>query len=43
MSNPVPSIDEIDKYVARLKDRQTDWGVLGFQAKLDPKYRRAQM
>jgi len=43
MSNHVPSIDEIDKYVARLKDRQTDWGVLDFQAKVSPKYRRAQM
>jgi mannose-6-phosphate isomerase-like protein (cupin superfamily) len=43
MTNPVPSIDDIDKYVARLKDRQTDWGVLDFQAKVDPKYRRAQL
>jgi quercetin dioxygenase-like cupin family protein len=38
-----PSIDQIDGYVGRLKDRQLDWGVLEFQAKVDPKYRRAQM
>ena len=43
MSDSIPSIDDIDKYVARLKDRQPDWGVLDFQAKVDPKYRRAQM
>jgi mannose-6-phosphate isomerase-like protein (cupin superfamily) len=43
MSDLLPTIDEIDKYVARLKDRSTDWGVLDFQAKVDPKYRRAQM
>jgi mannose-6-phosphate isomerase-like protein (cupin superfamily) len=43
MSDPIASIDDIDKYVARLKDRQLDWGVLDFQAKVDPKYRRAQM
>lgn len=36
-------IDEIDKYVARLKDRRPDWEVLKFQADVDPKYRRAQM
>ena len=39
----VPNIDQIDKYVARLKDRRADWDVLNFQAKVDPKYRRAQM
>src|SRR3989442_458404 len=39
----VPSIDEIDKFVARLSDRQIDWGVLDFQARVNPKYRRAQM
>jgi mannose-6-phosphate isomerase-like protein (cupin superfamily) len=39
----VPSIEEIDKYVARLKDRRADWDVLKFQADVDPKYRRAQM
>ena len=38
-----PSIDQIDKFVARLKDRQIDWGVLDFQAKVNPKYGRAQM
>src|SRR5262245_16729342 len=43
MSNRIPAIDEIDKYVARLKDRKPDWNVLDFQAKVDPKYRRAQM
>ncbi len=39
----IPGIDAIDKYVVRLKDRQLDWDVLGFQARVDPKYRRAQM
>ncbi len=43
MSDPVPNIDQIDQYVARLTDRRPDWGVLDFQAKVDPKYRRAQM
>ena len=38
-----PTIDQIDKYVARLKDRRADWDVLKFQADVDPKYRRAQM
>ncbi len=38
-----PSINDIDKFVARLKDRQIDWGVLDFQAKVNPKYSRAQM
>ena len=38
-----PGIDQIDKFVARLKDRQIDWGVLDFQAQVNPKYRRAQM
>ena len=38
-----PDINEIDRFVARLKDRQMDWGVLDFQAKVDPKYARAQM
>jgi len=36
-------IKDIDKYVARLNDRHADWNVLAFQAKVDPKYRRAQM
>jgi len=39
----VPKIDEIDKYVARLKDRRADWDVLDFQARVDSRYRRAQM
>ena len=39
----IPSISEIDKYVARLKDRRADWDVLKFQADVDPKYSRAQM
>src|SRR6266446_56919 len=39
----IPSIDQIDRYVARLEDRELDWGVLDFQARVDPKYRRAQM
>jgi len=43
MTDSVPNIDQIDKHIARLKDRQPDWGVLVFQAKIDPKYRRAQM
>jgi len=38
-----PDINDIDRFVARLKDRQMDWGVLDFQAKVNPKYRRAQM
>ena len=37
------SIQDIDKYVARLKDRRADWDVLKFQADVDPKYGRAQM
>jgi mannose-6-phosphate isomerase-like protein (cupin superfamily) len=43
MSDPIPTIDQIDRYVARFNDRQPDWDVLAFQAKVDPKYRRAQM
>ena len=43
MSKGIPPIDDIDNYVARLSDRQPDWGVLDFQAKVDPRYRRAQM
>lgn len=43
MTTETPGINEIDKFVARLKDRNLDWGVLAFQAKVDPKYRRAQM
>jgi len=39
----VPNIQEIDSYVARLKDRKADWDVLKFQAEVDSKYRRAQM
>jgi quercetin dioxygenase-like cupin family protein len=38
-----PKIDDIDKFVARLKDRHLDWGVLDFQTKVNPKYKRAQM
>lgn len=38
-----PDINDIDKFVARLKDRQMDWGVLDFQAQVNPKYERAQM
>ena len=37
------NINDIDKFVARLKDRQKDWGVLDFQAQVNPKYKRAQM
>jgi mannose-6-phosphate isomerase-like protein (cupin superfamily) len=43
MSVSIPSIDQIDRYVARLDDRRPDWDVLNFQAKVDPKYKRAQM
>lgn len=43
MTDPMTDIDQIDRYVARLADREIDWGVLDFQAKVDPKYRRAQM
>jgi mannose-6-phosphate isomerase-like protein (cupin superfamily) len=38
-----PKLHDIDKYVARLKDRRADWDVLKFQADVDPKFRRAQM
>jgi mannose-6-phosphate isomerase-like protein (cupin superfamily) len=41
--NNTPPIQDIDKYVARLKDRRADWDVLKFQADVDAKYRRAQM
>lgn len=41
--DPTAGLEQIDKYVARLKDRQADWNVLKFQADVDPKYRRAQM
>jgi len=34
---------EIDRNIAFLKDRTADWGALDFQAKIDPRYRRAQM
>jgi len=43
MSHLIPPLEEIDKYVARFQDRQVDWGVLGFQTKVNPKYRRGQM
>lgn len=43
MRDQTPSIEQIDKYIARLQNRQLDWGVLDFQAKVNPKYRRAQM
>src|ERR671930_658832 len=43
MNEATPSINDIDKYVGRLKDRQLDWSVLDFQAKVNPKYGRAQM
>jgi quercetin dioxygenase-like cupin family protein len=43
MNDSIPSIAEIDKYVARFKDRTVDWNVLAFQAGVDPKYRRGQM
>lgn len=43
MKDTTPSINEIDKYVARFKDRTVDFDVLDFQAKVDPKYRRGQM
>ena len=38
-----PDINDFDRFVARLKDRQMDWGVLDFQTKVTPKYARAQM
>jgi mannose-6-phosphate isomerase-like protein (cupin superfamily) len=41
--NEASPLDHIDSYIARLKDRRADWDVLSFQAKVDPKYRRAQM
>ena len=41
--NEASPLDNIDRYIARLKDRRADWDVLSFQAKVDPKYRRAQM
>ncbi|MFS0575795.1 cupin domain-containing protein [Sporosarcina sp. 179-K 3D1 HS] len=44
MTNEKFSVEEFEKkYVARLKDRTLDWGVLKFQEEIDPKYKRAQM
>ena len=43
MSHLIPPLEDIDKYVARLQNRQVDWGVLDFQTKVNPKYRRGQM
>jgi quercetin dioxygenase-like cupin family protein len=43
MQERIPSIDDIDRFLARRRDREVDWGVLDFQAKVDPKYRRGQM
>lgn len=44
MSKEKFSLEEFEKkYVARYADRKLDWDVLGFQAEVDPKYRRAQM
>ncbi|TCP31715.1 cupin domain [Scopulibacillus darangshiensis] len=44
MSQQKLSKEEFEKkYVARLKDRKTDWDVLSFQESIDPKYRRAQI
>src|SRR5947199_8918533 len=34
--------EEIDRSIARWTDREPDWEVLGFQAKVDAKYARAQ-
>jgi mannose-6-phosphate isomerase-like protein (cupin superfamily) len=39
----IMDIEQIDSYIARFADRETDWGVLDFQAQIDPKYRRGQM
>ena len=35
--------DLLGSRVARFETRHYDWNVLGFQAKVDPKYRRAQI
>ena len=35
--------EQIDSRIARADEREPDWDALGFQAKVDPKYRRAQM
>ncbi|MCL6547770.1 MAG: cupin domain-containing protein [Alicyclobacillus sp.] len=44
MSETVQNLQEkMEKYVVRLKDREMDWDALAFQAKVDPKYRRAQI
>jgi quercetin dioxygenase-like cupin family protein len=38
------SLDEkMEKYTVRFASRQEDWGVLDFQSKVDPKYKRAQI
>ena len=34
--------EQIDRCIARWAEREPDWDVLGFQAKVDPKYARAQ-
>ena len=33
----------IDRHIARLETRTLDWEALGFQAKVNPRYRRAQI
>jgi quercetin dioxygenase-like cupin family protein len=38
------SLDErMEKYTVRFASRQEDWGVLDFQTKVSPKYKRAQI
>lgn len=39
-----PSLDNLmEKYTVRFASRQEDWGVLDFQTKVSPKYKRAQI
>jgi mannose-6-phosphate isomerase-like protein (cupin superfamily) len=35
--------EELERHVVRLATRSLDWEALGFQADVDPRYRRAQM
>lgn len=42
-SGPRRLEDWLSARVARLETRRYDWNVLGFQAEVDPKYRRAQV
>ena len=43
MNDDTSPIVEIDRWISRLAEREFDWDALGFQAKINPKYRRAQI